>query len=263
MPADTLVALCIPMGLTALLAEAHLRTDLQDAEAPLACSYPATSRLIQPHHVQELSQKGIVVIPAAISPKSIHAARQGIRSLRNSMEASANDADVRQDSIVWIQDQDKDGQGVINVSGEDHLVHCVRLVRGVEHALEEAGYDTPLSHRVPQQCQLAFYPGNRLASYQRHLDTCTSTLYDLGLLEWMRLSDYRQRAITVILYLNEPDRPTVAGGALRCWVDDEDSFDVAPKGGTLVIFQSDKVEHMVLPSLVDRYALTSWVSGRK
>ncbi|KAI2512505.1 prolyl 4-hydroxylase alpha-subunit [Fragilaria crotonensis] len=90
-----------------------------------------------------------------------------------------------------------------------------------------------------------------------------STLSELGLLEWWRLSDYRQRVTTVILYLNEPDRQESDGGMLRCWAnpkDREESFDIVPKGGTLVIFQSDLVEHMVLPSSVDRYALTNWVS---
>jgi SM-20-related protein len=129
---------------------------------------------------------------------------------------------------------------------------------------------------------LAFYPGNQQASYTRHLDTCIATIYELGLLEWWRLSDYRHRVVTVILYLNDPDRSTDDGGALRCWIKqprnnknnknnknnnhqdndegDESSFDITPKGGTMVIFQSDLVEHMVLPSTVDRYALTNWIS---
>jgi hypothetical protein len=104
-----------------------------------------------------------------------------------------------------------------------------------------------------------------------------------------------------ILYLNHADRPVEAGGLLRCWMvqqqqpggeDGEGSGngntvssslnesisalssssspassasfmrDVEPIGRTLLIFQSDTIEHMVLPSSVDRYALTSWIDSR-
>ena len=37
--------------------------------------------------------------------------------------------------------------------------------------------------------------------------------------------------------------------------------DVIPKGGTLVIFDSRRIWHQVLPSTQQRLALTCWVSG--
>lgn len=341
----------IPMGLMGLLVEAYTRTELQNADHPVTCSYRPTSIQIQPHHVQQLIQNGIVVLSNVIPDDIIHQARQeGRRQFMTCMEPSANDIDVRQDYILWVQDSsqgipddansnmnhsasqtnqqqqqqaeeekdqeqpppppqqrsshtDKDTHKYdeshheeINILPHESLLHCIRFIRGVDYALEEAGYyinnatnttttSTTRSGRVvPQQCQLAFYPGNQHASYKRHLDTCIATIYELGLLEWWRLSDYRQRVVTVILYLNDPDRLTDDGGALRCWIkhrndinnnsrnhhqdgnddrndkEEESSFDIVPKGGTLVIFQSDLVEHMVLPSKVDRYALTNWIS---
>ena len=307
---DSILALAISVGLVGLLVEAYNRTDLHsdNVDSPHECRCIATSAMIQPHHVQELQRRGIVIIPAALSAHEVHAARRGIENLRQRsssssggrggrvMEASGNDADVRQDCIIWIQEDDgneeikpkkqsSDDDDQRDDAVSEHLIHCVRFIRGVKQALEDAGYNSdgrstsattttagtiPAPPRpavrqvvVPRPCQLALYPGDSKASYARHLDACTSTLAELGLLEWWRLSDYRQRVITVILYLNEPDRHESDGGVLRCWAnpkDREESFDIVPKGGTLVIFQSDLVEHMVLPSSVDRYALTNWVS---
>lgn len=210
---------------------------------------------------------------------------------------SGNDSDVRQDKIVWIRRRGSDarsccncdttsspnttpndsdlelGKGTSLLSTKNdigrELEYCIDFVRGIPYALEKNGYTLSNHHRIPKQCQLSMYSGDNISSYQRHLDTCTSTIYDLGLLEFLRLSDYRQRRITIILYLNESNRPIHHGGTLRCWVSKElsqsndfhspsqsnlsqeepickesstfyPSFDIQPKGGTLVIFQSHR-----------------------
>lgn len=209
---------------------------------------------------------------------------------------SGNDSDVRQDKIVWIRrsgscarsccncddtssssttrdDSDPELGKETSLSPKNNigreLEYCIEFVRGIPYALEKNGYTLSNHHRIPKQCQLSMYSGDNISSYQRHLDTCTSTIYDLGLLEFLRLSDYRQRRITIILYLNESNRPIHHGGTLRCWVSKElsqgdyfhppslsrhsqdetickesstyyPSFDIQPKGGTLVIFQSHR-----------------------
>jgi hypothetical protein len=156
----------------------------------------------------------------------------------------------------------------------DGIYHCIKFLRGVPHALESNHYATSDSHRIPQQCQLARYPTNDQSGYPRHLDQCDSNLTELGLLEYWRLSDYRGRSITSILYLNDAgwdgDRD---GGQIRCYGDDEKAGDTAkgkpgemfedvvPVGGTLLIFDSRRIEHEVLPSRRERLALTSWASG--
>jgi hypothetical protein len=289
-----LIAIGIPVGCVALLTEAYFRTDLRDAEAPSNCAFEASSGIIKEHHVRELEKKGVVIIRDALGPAAVLAARKDICDFRDGGSSnfilSGNDDDVRQDKVAWIKDNINSRTAECQSSdapklGED-LARCIRLVRGIANALEKMEYTGSFTHKVPRECQLAMYRGDGLASYERHLDRCISSLEELGLLEWLRLSDYRGRSITAILYLNAPDRPVRDGGALRCWVardgtshassiDDDDKdqkpddldsrfsapFDVQPTGGTLIIFQSDKVEHMVLPSVEDRYALTSWVSG--
>jgi len=51
------------------------------------------------------------------------------------------------------------------------------------------------------------------------------------------------------------------GGALRLHLDDG-ARDVAPVGGTLVAFLSDRVEHEVLPAKRERLAVTGWYRKR-
>jgi hypothetical protein len=282
---DAMVALAIPLGCSALLLEAYTRTELQDAEGSTQCRFSATSALIKPSHVRQLEKEGIVTIPNALSAEQLKCAREDVMKFaksKTSFHRSMNDTDVRQDMISWVRvDQEEDTITKDSSSSEphlgNHLSHCVKLIRGVASALEENGYVGSCDHMIPQQCQLALYPGDDKSVYRRHLDRCNESIYDLGLLEWLRLSDYRERALTVILYLNLSDRQEHDGGALQCWVRDESApsgsetgvqtqhfhppVTILPKGGTLVIFQSALVEHMVLPSSTDRYALTSWVSG--
>jgi 2OG-Fe(II) oxygenase superfamily len=174
---------------------------------------------------------------------------------------------------------------------------------------------------VPRDCQLAVYPpsinhrqdhdngtvnvdvdmaaattGVAGAGYARHLDRCTAELSELGLVEYWRLTDYRNRVITIILYLNEDDRPVSDGGALRYWkvtrptpttptttatttassssssraittgndeAADDVTVDIYPVGGKMVIFYASRIHHQVLPSFgtSDRIALTCWVTG--
>jgi len=293
---DTLAALAVASGCTALLVEAYYRTKLHDADAPDDCVNHYADSLIQARHVQALQTQGLVVIPKALSSSQLALARRDVARFQKRssgpveearFEATTNDADVRQDQVAWISSSESSLTSKDTQLGEG-LSFCIDLVRGVTSALLKHDYEGSslvchqhqhhYQYRVPQLCQLAMYPGNGSASYQRHLDQCNASLSDLGILEWFRLSDYRGRAITVILYLNDPERTLADGGALRCWVAKlepptnlkhlknqhlfEPSFDIQPTGGTMIIFQSDRVEHMVLPSCTDRFALTSWVDGR-
>jgi 2OG-Fe(II) oxygenase superfamily len=295
---DAMVAILIPMGCVGVLVEAYFRTENEDADSSLQAQFlpsddciecPKQEQQYHHHHhhqnssiVQRLERDGIVIIPNAISSNVITAARNSIQELQrmdhSNFQTSSNDDDIRQDTIAWVRASDSivvnnnqnSSHDIVGVSEgatppQNHtsrrhgLDYCIRFLRGIPHALEKSGYSTSQDHLVPKQCQLAIYPGDGNASYARHLDHCNASVFTLGLLEWLRLSDYRRRRITMILYLNDPDRPTCHGGALRCWVakashceyrptiDDVPdretfypSFDIQPTGGTLVIFQSQR-----------------------
>ena len=187
---------------------------------------------------------------------------------------------IRQDLVCWLRpnrsrSKQDDGVDDENPANGPSLEHCIDLIRGVASTLTDLNYTDSHSHRVPLQCQLALYKGDGRSGYARHLDRCEATLGELGLLEYLRLSDFRDRAVTVILYLNDASRTKKDGGQLRCWLkkDDHDkdsqveggqhgpAFDIQPTGGTMLIFNSDRLEHQVLASVKDRYALTVWFNG--
>jgi len=195
-----------------------------------------------------------------LSDVDLRYARENVKALRSHMEKSVNDTSVRQDMILSVREGD-------HLDGRDHgdaLVHCIRLLRGIPYLLGKFDYSKIKSHSyiVPRQCQLSRYAPDG-SIYVRHLDRCNSTLQEMGLLGWLRASDYRGRVITAILYLNARDWD--GGGELRLFDSNNSENkhrDIVPSGGKLVLFDSSKVEHQVLATIdEDRYALTCWTNG--
>lgn len=94
---------------------------------------------------------------------------------------------------------------------------------------------------------MAVYPPGSF--YRRHLDQFQ---YD------------GQRKVSAILYLN-PDWRELDGGQLRIYLDDTADApyaDIAPRGGTLVCFLSERFYHEVLPATRERLSLTGWFRVR-
>jgi hypothetical protein len=238
-----------------VLVEAYTRTALADALSAADSRYPPMSAILKEKHVRELERGKLVVLHNVLTADTLKATQDDVQKLIQSMKTTDNDEDVRTDSVCWLREQGSD-QG-------DGMNHCIKLLRGVPFLLERYGYDKSHSFVVPRQCQLSQYvPGG---GYVRHVDRCLSTMAEMGLLGWWRASDYRHRTVTAILYLN--DEQWSSGGHLRCFDarseegEDVGYRDVNPAGGTLIIFDSASVEHMVLPSTADRYALTCWING--
>lgn len=91
--------------------------------------------------------------------------------------------------------------------------------------------------------QLAWYPGTG-AAYARHRDAFAGD---------------RSRRMTAIVYLNPGWRPE-HGGCLRVFEPDGPR-DLEPLHDRLALFLSDALDHEVLPSAADRYAVTAWYRG--
>ena len=104
-----------------------------------------------------------------------------------------------------------------------------------------------LELRVPQKLMLAAYPKG--AHYRRHYDSYQGA--DIP------------RLVTVLLYLDwRPQR----GGELRVLMPgDEPRVErtIEPKPGRLVVFFAQEVEHEVMMSEGERFALTLWIWDRK
>jgi SM-20-related protein len=86
----------------------------------------------------------------------------------------------------------------------------------------------------------AVYPPGTF--YRRHVD---------------RFRGRHNRLLSAVVYLNRGWVPG-DGGELRLWLG-EDTVDVEPLGGRLVLFRSDTVPHEVLETRVERWSLTGWL----
>jgi Rps23 Pro-64 3,4-dihydroxylase Tpa1-like proline 4-hydroxylase len=178
------------------------------------------------------------------------------------------------------------------------LSRALDILQSIANTLVECQY-TSMDLVVPMNAQLAAY--SRGGGYLAHRDTCNSSVYELGLYQYFLLRRYRRRRFTAILYLNidndaensnfesidssnshESSSSTTDsswnihtdGGALRCFIGAAPSDvegvsaavvrDIAPTGGRLVIFDSSKTLHQVLPMFSDRnrIALTIWIEEK-
>lgn len=95
------------------------------------------------------------------------------------------------------------------------------------------------------EAHYAVYPPG--AFYARHLD---------------RFREDNQRVVSLVLYLNEA-WGAEDGGELQLYPSSaEVRVSVAPSGGTLVCFLSERVPHEVLPARRTRYSLAGWFRRR-
>ena len=127
------------------------------------------------------------------------------------------------------------------------LLAAIDLLRSLPHELIGHGYWRGAgaeSLALPPTCLVSSYPPG--ARYARHLDC---------------YGDDNARALTLILYANDEAWSSGRdGGSLRL-ESGEGAVEVAPAGGTLVLFDSRRVWHEVLPSRRLRFAVTQWVYG--
>lgn len=102
--------------------------------------------------------------------------------------------------------------------------------------------------------QLAYYhPQN--ARYEKHRDALPTDNPD----------DTSQRRVTAILYLN-PGITSVDGGELKIYGipnafghSESAERNIQPLLGRVVIFLSGVIDHAVMPSKKERFALTAWM----
>jgi SM-20-related protein len=141
--------------------------------------------------------------------------------------------EVRADSILWVE--------------ADETNPALRAYLAATEALRLAVNRDLFLGLEQLEAHFAVYPEGGF--YKKHLD---------------RFRDDDRRTLTAIVYLN--DHWSVAdGGLLRFWPDPSgtgQTLEIAPVGGTLVTFLSDRFWHEVLPARRQRLALTGWFKRR-
>jgi SM-20-related protein len=140
-------------------------------------------------------------------------------------------SEIRGDQVLWI---DESVAGPATRAAQEKLEV---LRHAVNQGLYLGLFDVEL--------HFAVYPPG--AGYRRHLD---------------RFQNDDRRTLTVIVYLNE-NWTSADGGQLRFWPDEHaDPIEIAPTGGTLVTFLSDRFWHEVAPAQRQRLSLTGWFRRR-
>lgn len=210
----------------------------------------------------ELKSKGILVVDNVLSSIELNLARDEVNTLLSNDQFEANDNkdnDTRNDSVYWISESI--GNQQISTLGPG-LLHALRCCRSIPLELTSNGYKEAESLGVPYSNQLACYDGNG-AHYIPHRDTPE---LQNGLpshpLRWLLQPGLEERKFTIILYLNQEiwqggDDSNMTGN-LRCYMHADmndmtgrtatEILEISPIGGRMVIFDSTKILHEVVPT---------------
>ena len=227
-----------------------------------------------------LNKNGYLIIPDALPPSLISAARSSANDLyassssssssSSSLFGSQNHSDVRTDRVALISSSTP-GLGA-------PLLAVLRHLRSLPSLLSSFPlYTLTSSHRVPLDCQLAVYDGGQTNQtfYKPHRDNPVlgTGLLDVGLTPYLKARPYKKRGLTAIVYLNGPVWREVDGGALTLYPGASDDDDVGttctrpvrvrPDGGTVVLFDSRRVLHGVEECRARRVAVTVWIEGEQ
>ena len=186
--------------------------------------------------VQALVDEGWVTLPGYLDTAEVAALRADIDARRAAFHAAGigrqqdwqrNDR-IRGDDVLWLEHSDTLAVPVL----------------GQLEAMRQAFNETLFLGLAEFEAHFAVYPAG--AFYKRHLDQ-------------HRAAD--TRVVTFVLYLNEVWQAQ-DGGQLRLYLDDPQTIDIEPQGGTLVLFMSDRFEHEVLPATRERRSMTGWFRRR-
>ncbi len=143
--------------------------------------------------------------------------------------------DIRKDHVLWI------GHNSPPASCQPFFSRLQEMIRYFNRSLYLGIRDMEL--------HFAAYPEG--AFYKRHLDVFQHT---------------RARKISVVFYLNFGWK-TEDGGQLRLYLPREDGseqqLDILPLAGRLVCFNSQTLEHEVLPGRRTRYSITGWLKDEQ
>lgn len=224
---------------------------LKTARPSLFLSSTATALpRISQNDLQELVSNGYVIIPNFLPENLQEALRQDIQSLR--ADDKFKIAKIGQDSTNTLNTDIRVAEtcflgankltDVPNESRSNLYKIFDQLLKDLPQPL-----DSNLSEFL-----YAYYPKGGF--YRRHRDAIPGSASTL-------------RKFSLLLYLNK-DWNESYGGKLRLHMDsggdylpegeDPNFRDVDPCGGTLVLFESDKLPHEVLDTQAERMAIVGW-----
>jgi len=257
MPSRLVPARAVPVAMLALCLARHSSAlsrlpKFTPTVRGLSYNSACFSSLLSPAHIRALGDGEAVVVDGVFNIDFARALAAEVASIADSsldkrgvsrsvLDAVGNDGQrVRGDLAGWF-----DASGTLNggkTCAADSLGALWRWFEDLRLFLNQEAF---LSLKR-QDCQLARYPGDGAARYQKHLDA-------------FRDERGANRQITAMVYLNEGWTQD-DGGCLRAWRGDT-PVDISPTLNRLVLFRSDLVVHEVLPPTRTRHAAAAWYYG--
>lgn len=216
--------------------------------------------------VEHLEMKGFVVVDNVLPTHITKSARAEAKLvLQKVMDPALNDEDVstyRKDLFTSIDKASTKHYSALNEARE--------MLSSTGRSIVENNFDGFIGDTekmkikenlmVPAIVQLSIY-GSK-AFYKAHYDSAVEVDYSRGLVSYLREYAYRKRFLTAILYLNDEWSSGVGdkSGYLRLYTTSSGDVDVKPQGGRMVIFDSKRILHEVLPcdERKKRIAITCW-----
>jgi len=210
------------------------------------------SRIINEKDLEDLSKLGYIIKDSFLGIEKLHSIAQEAKSLYSSGKLKRagmgtgsdywKNVKIRSDYVLWLNsvfESTHDGEGVEAIR---------ELIKSIDQIRNDLNEDIGLESDEIQM-HLTCYPGEG-ARYMRHLDSYVGS---------------STRKITCLYYIN-PNWKQGDGGELRIFDptsgegSQEKKFtDIEPIGDRLLIFHSRVLEHEVLPTHAERFALTVWL----
>lgn len=181
-----------------------------------------------PDAFEQFYQQGLVVIPNALSQQlsqqlyaeAKEAPLQPAGIGRG--QALQRNTDIRRDHTLWLDGSTEAQQEYLALMNQIQQVANRRCFLGLTH----------------HEAHFARYQQGDF--YQKHLDAFTGR---------------SSRVLTSVCYLND----VTNGGQLQIYTeDDKPLLQVQPQAGTLVLFESARFPHEVLPAESTRYSIAGW-----
>ena len=138
---------------------------------------------------------------------------------------------IRGDFISWIDELQKNKAEAVFFDKIEHFTNY--LNRTCYLGIQE------------REFHYALYPIGTF--YKRHLDT---------------FQNDDSRKLSIVCYLNEEDWQEAFGGELAIYKADE-TINIFPLKGRMVVFESQVLEHEVKPVQRERLSITGWLKTRK
>lgn len=195
------------------------------------------------HLIDTLAEHGYTVVEDFLHPALVMALASEAQTLQQTGElkpasigrqhTAQLDTSLRGDAIQWLDEAS---------ATPTQKTYLERM-----HSLREQFNRQFYLNLVELETHFAVYPPG--GGYTRHLDQFQAS---------------GARKISSILYLNHAWQAE-HGGQLRLYLDGENLtpyLDIEPVGGRLVLFDSSRFYHEVLPATRERISLTGWFRTR-